>query len=187
MKKAILLQTAMNSSRGRSLSFSTFFNSKPHKLFMFRTPMIECCLCSAVLEVGGEGKSVEISSIECNLAWSPFCNDHRLSGSGRNERQTAARNKAQMETHDAHAFERSDKFLRTVLVPATATSPIALLLGYHKAIVHVALRTPLSFLRVAVAGIPPICVASPTARHEAFDDIHTRLKKPGSRRIRCSH
>lgn len=174
-------------SRGQFLSFSTFFSSKPHKLFMFRTSMIECCLYSAVLEVGGERKSMEISSIECNLAWSPFCNDYRLSGSGRIERQTAAKNKARMETHGAHAFERSDKFLRTASVPAAATSPIALLLSYYKAIVHVALRTPLSFLHVAVTGIPPICVASPTAGHEAFDYIHTRLKKSGSRWTRCSH
>jgi hypothetical protein len=154
---------------------------------MFLTLMTKCCLYSAVLEVGGERKFMEISSIGCNLAWSPFCNVRRLSGSGRIERQTAATNRARMETHDAHIFERPDKFLRTTAVPATATSPIALLLGYYKAIVHVALRTPLSFLHVAVAGIPPICVASPTAEHEAFDDIHTRLKKSGSRRTRCSH
>ena len=143
--------------------------------------MIECCLYSAVLEVGGERKSMKISFIECNPAWSPFCNDHRLSGSGRIERQTAARNKARKEIYGAHAFERRDKFLRTAAVPATATSPIALLLGYYKAIVHVALRTPLSFLHVAVAGIPSICVASPTTRHAALDDVHTRLKKPSGR------
>lgn len=176
----------MNRQSRPILSFSTFFSSKPHKLFMFRTPMIECCLYSAVL-VGGERKSVKISSIECNLAWSPFCNGHRLSGSGRIERQTAARNKAPIETHDAHAFERSDKLLCTASIPATATSPIALLLGYYKAIVHVALRTPLSFPHIAATGITPICVASPTAGHEAFDYIHTRLKNSGSRWTRCSH
>jgi hypothetical protein len=143
--------------------------------------MIKCCLYSAVIEVGGERKVMEICLCISNLAWSPFCNDHRLSGSGQIERQTAARNKARKEIHRAHAFERRDKFLRTAAVPATATSPIALLLGYYKAIVHVALRTPLSFLHVAVAGIPPICVASPTTRHAALDDVHTRLEKPSGR------
>lgn len=103
-----------------------------------------------------------ITTSQVGPTCSPLRNDHRLSVSGRSERQTAALepelkrpwlNGALATIPSAHAFNwLESKFPCFTALPTAATNPMALLLGRRDSHSAMALRAPFPFLQSQLAG-----------------------------------
>ncbi len=98
-----------------------------------------------------------------NFTAYPFCNDCRLSDSGRSRRQTVAaklysryppQGRTLVGTPSVHNARWVNSKLACLAARlATAISPAARLLGHGKDKTHMSLRVPFPFLQIAVAGI----------------------------------
>jgi len=124
--------------------------------------LIECCIYSTVKEVGGEMKAMRVMTLRYKYMDHPFCNDYRLSDSGRSERQTAAvkpcsryplQNRALVKIPGVHNVKWLNSKLACLAARlATAISPVAQLLGHGKDKIRMPLKVPFPFLQIAVAG-----------------------------------